>query len=176
MDSKAGQCLEVSCFKSQKDKCILIKYIYILDQNIFSPFCICILATAKIYIQKRSKNNQHSCFFANSKLQHHKNTKCKEQKCKEQNAKYKNAEKKMQRTKIQKKKIHNEGNINRASAKEQGLLLAGTAGCFSGGDLDQDQVTPLGFFCRQQNISMSLKRLCFFLDGRSCTVSSKKSS
>ena len=58
---------------------------------------------------------------------------------------------KLQRTKIQKKKIHNEGNINRASAKEQGLLLAGTAGCFSGGDLDQDQVTQFGFFfCRQQ--------------------------
>ena len=105
-----------------------MKYIYILDQNTFSLFCICILA--KIKIQKISN----------------------------------------------KEKIHNEGNINRASAKEQGLLLAGTAGCFSGGDLDQDQVTPLGFFCRQQNISMSLKRLCFFLDGRSCTVSSKQSS
>ena len=65
----------------------MIKYIYILDQNTFSPFCICILAIAKIYIQKRSKNNQQSCFFANSKLQHHKNTKCKEQNCKEQKCK-----------------------------------------------------------------------------------------
>ena len=79
-----------------------MKYIYILDHNTFSLFCICILAKTKI--QKISN----------------------------------------------KEKIHNEGNINRASAKEQGLLLAGTAGCFSGGDLDQDQVTPFGFFCRQQ--------------------------
>jgi len=30
--------------------------------------------------------------------------------------------------------------LSRASAKEQGLLLAGSTGCFSGGDLDQDQV------------------------------------
>ena len=66
---------------------------------------------------KQNKNTkQNRDMYQNTKLQQHKNTKY--------------------------RKIHNEGNINRASAKEQGLLLAGSTGCFSGGDLDQDQVNP----------------------------------
>ena len=35
-----------------------MKYIYILDQNTFSLFCICILAIAKIYIQKNKQQRK----------------------------------------------------------------------------------------------------------------------
>ena len=145
-------------------------HLYTWSEYIF-PFLHLYLS----YIYKTKKKQQQPTELLFCKYKIVTSQKYKMQRTKMQRTKMQRT--KMQRTKQQKTKIHNEGNINRASAKEQGLLLAGSTGCFSGGDLDQDQVTTFGFFCRQQNISMSLMWLdVFFWGGRCCTVSSKQSS
>ena len=108
--------------------------------------------------KKRINNNQHTCIFANAKLQRHKNTKCKEQKYK--------------------RKIYIMGETSTGPQQKsracslQGPLAASPAEIWT-----RIRWPRLDFFSMQQNISMSLMRLCFFFwGGQCCTVSSKQSS